>query len=230
MEEEKKRGLIKYFIDAIVSPKEAIGEFVDKAAMWPMALLLVAINVALFIPIIPKMKEATLWALENGPKKVPPEQLAMVKQNLSAVVAYQSVVVILTPILVWLFIALAFKFFNIFIGSDAKFKSLLKAAVIASVPGAIATVIKNFLIYTTPASNLNSVSTSAALLLSQPKGFIFGFLTAVDPFTIWNLVLLAIGTAFAMNTSPKKTGICSFVLWAIYAGLMGVIMMFSTAA
>lgn len=222
MEQKEKRGLLKFFIDAIVSPKAAVEEFVEQASFWPMGFLLMLVNLLLFLPIIPKMREFTLWTLEHSPKPMPPEQLAMTKQMLPAITGAQAALAFVSPLIMWVILALLLKFLNLVVAGDGTFKKLMSAAVIASVPNVLGGIVKTILVLLTPASNMKNVTTSLALFLPKNQtGFLFGFLSVFDPFIIWSIILLAMGAAVAIRTTTRKAGVFLGIILAVYGVIMG---------
>jgi len=168
-----------------------------------------------------------LWQFENMPQQeMNAEQLAKMKDFMSggAVIGAGAAAVVM-PFVIWLVVALLFKFLNLFIGNEAPLKKLYAVAVISSIPTVIGTALRNILVFFSPAENYATVTTSAALVL--PKGTtgpLFAVLSGIDPFYIWNLALLAVGGALVLKTTVRKTGIMVFIIWVLVAAVSAVAM------
>jgi len=82
----------------------------------------------------------------------------------------------------------------------------------------IASIVKSGLIMSSPARNMRDISTSLALFLPVDKigDRLYMFLLQIDPFLIWSLVLLALGSSLAMKVAFKKTAVYIGALWILY--------------
>lgn len=184
-------------------------------------VLLLALNVTLILPAIPKIRDFTIWTIQHSPGAADLPAAAVDMTATWAVVA-SLVGAVVGPLIMWLVIAGLLKLFNSFSGEKAPFKCLFAVAVYSYLPVMLASVIKTALIMSVPAQNLARVNTSLALLLSGDKiDRLYLVLTQVDPFFIWSLALLVIGGSVAMKTAYKNTAVFIGVLWIVYVLSLG---------
>jgi hypothetical protein len=217
----EEMGLWQRFLGIITRPGATLAAVVEKPAiLWP-ALVISLVNLGLFIVTAPKFKEFMLWQFENMPQQLPAEEMARMKSLMSGgAVIGAGVSMVVMPFVIWLVLALLFKFLNLFIGNEAPMKKLYAVAVISGVPAVLGTALRSVLVLLSPAENYAAVTTSAAAAL--PKGAagpLFAVMSAVDPFIIWSLALMALGGAMVLKTSVRKTGIMVFVIWVLLAAV-----------
>lgn len=230
IEENQEVGLAGRLLGIITNPGTILQEVVEKPTIWGPAASISLANILIFLVSVPKLREFTMMSLENAAAKLPVEQAAQMKSfGSTGALVGGGIASVVGPFVVWLIAALLFKFFNLFIGNEANFKKLYAVAVITSVPTVLGNILRAIMVATSPAESLPNVTTSAALVL--PKGTIgpaFAILSQIDPFYIWSLILLAMGTALVLNTSVKKTGTFIFALWIIMAAFGAVVASFKT--
>lgn len=226
-ETTQEMGLWQRLTGIITRPGATLAAVVEKpTVLWP-ALVISLVNLGMFIITLPKLQKFMLWQFENMPQQeMNAEQLAKMKAFMSggAVIGAGAAAVVM-PFVIWLVVALLFKFLNLFIGNEAPLKKLYAVAVISSIPTVIGTALRNILVFFSPAENYATVTTSAALVL--PKGTtgpLFAVLSGIDPFYIWNLALLAVGGALVLKTTVRKTGIMVFIIWVLVAAVSAVAM------
>ncbi len=204
-------------------PGKTFEDIAARPGVAAIAVLLLSVNFMLTLPIIPKLKEFTLWTLQNSPEasNMPAQAISMAA---TGVVVGALAASVLGPLFIWLILAGLLKLFNAFTGEKAPFKTLFAVSIYASLPVTLASVIHTALIMTSPAQNMTRVSTSLTLLLPGDKiDRLYMILSQVDPFSVWGLVLLAVGSAVAMRVPAVKTGAYVGVLWVIYVLGMGLL-------
>jgi len=125
---------------------------------------------------------------------------------------------IAAPLITWLILAALLSLFNSLTGGKASFKTLFSICVYSYLPVMIASIVKTGLIISSPARNMREISTSLALFLPVVKidGRLYMFLSQIDPFLIWSLVLLALGSSLAMKVAFKKTAVYIGALWILF--------------
>lgn len=141
-----------------------------------------------------------------------------------AVVPTSIISAIVGSLIVWLVIAGLLKLLNCFTGERASFQSLFTVTLYSYLPLMLASIISTVLIMMTPAQNIGQISTSLALFLPENSaGSLYMILSKADPFMIWGLVLLAIGSARAMKTTYITTAVFIGVLWLVYIIISGLL-------
>ncbi|GBF33004.1 hypothetical protein DCCM_2101 [Desulfocucumis palustris] len=204
-------------------PVKTFEDIVGRPGVAAITVLLLAVNFILFLPTIPKVKEFTLWSLQNNPQTA-----SLPAQAVSAATTWAVVVVlvasVLMPLVMWLIMALLLKLFNAFSGENAPFKTLFAVTAYAYLPVLLASVIHTVLVVLSPAQNMHRVNTSLALLLPGDKiDRLYMTLAQIDPFFIWGLVLLTAGGSVAMKVPAVKVGMYVAVLWVLYVLGMGLL-------
>ncbi|MDI9467175.1 MAG: hypothetical protein QM343_04770, partial [Bacillota bacterium] len=79
-------------------------------------------------------------------------------------------------------------------------------------------VIATIMILMSPATHLEEVSTSLYLLFPPgSKGFAANIARQIDPFFLWSLVLMALGSSVISRARFKSYAIFLGVLWLLFA-------------
>jgi len=227
MEEEKKPGQrpgsLRTLFNVITSPGEAFHAVAENPKPLVPVLIIAAVNLMVALVTLPKTKEFTAILLEQ--LKAPPEQIAASMKVIGVSTVAGAIVM---PLLIWLLEAAFLKLADQFAARSTSFKSLFTVSVLAWVPAALGNMIKMVLVLMAPAKDLMLVQTSLAVLLPRGRttGALFAVLSKIDPFIIWNLVLLAIGAGVVLKIGTKRAAAYVFVLWLVYvvlAGILGVV-------
>jgi len=177
--------------------------------------------------VIPKSLEAGLAAATAQAPGVDVESM----RRTMTLVSYVTVPLtsLLTIAVGTLILAGVLTLIGTIIGGEGSFMQVWSTTLYASVPVSIfATVIKALMMLVTPASGLTGVSTSLAVVLprSSVGTGLWYALSAIDPFSIWSLVLLIIGYAAVMQYTTKKAAWINVPLWLVRYGItMGFVAM-----
>jgi len=204
-------------------PQKAFEDIASAPKPTGIIVLFLILNLALVVPILPKIKEYTLWTLQNAPAAA---QMPAVNPDTAVTLAMAARLIgaVAGPLLIWLVMAALLKLFNSFNGEKTSFKSLFTIAAYSCLPVMLATIIWTILVMTTPGENMAKVSTSLALILPADRmDRLYVILSQIDPFYIWSLALLAIGSSVAMKTTVKKTSVYIGALWLIYVLAVGLL-------
>ncbi|MCG8401036.1 MAG: YIP1 family protein [Firmicutes bacterium] len=210
-------------------PGKTFADIAARPGVTAMVLLLLSVSFLLALAILPKIKEFTLWTIQNEPNAVnmPPEAMSMATTLTVVVTLLGSV---LAPLILWLIMAGLLKLYNAFAGEKAPFQTLFAVTVYAYLPVMLGSIIKTALIMTSPAQNFQKISTSLALLLpGDQMDRLYMVLMQVDPFFIWGVVLLAVGSSVVMKVAPVKTGAYVGALWLVYVLGVGLLTPLSPA-
>ena len=122
------------------------------------------------------------------------------------------------PPLTWLIQAALLALFNQFSLGAAKFKQLFAVAFYAWIPAFLGGLIKSAFMAVMGVKKAMAFSTSLALILprSVDSGFWYIFLSKIDFFSIWSLILLVLGGSVAMQKDGKKLALYIFGIWLIF--------------
>jgi hypothetical protein len=214
--EEQKMSLPQRLWGIIIEPVktfQAVCE--DPRALIPMAVFL-AINLVLTIWFLPQLKDIAGEAMKQTQTMTAEQiQTALKWTGILAVLASVAV-----PPLTWLIQAALLALFNQFSIGAAKFKQLFVVAFFAWIPAFLGGLIKSVYMAGEGVKNAMNFSTSLALILprSVDSGFWYVFLSKIDFFSIWSLILLVLGGSIAMQKEKetKKLALYIFGIWLVY--------------
>ncbi|MFA5385447.1 MAG: Yip1 family protein [Eubacteriales bacterium] len=198
-------------------PRKTFEDIIAAPKLTGIIILLLGISLLLAILILPKMKEFTLEIFQSMPNTAGMPASAA---STAVTVAMVGVLAgsIAAPLIKWVILAALLSLFNSFTGGKASFKTLFSICVYSYLPVMIASIVKSGLIMSSPARNIRDISTSLALFLPVDKigDRLYMFLSQIDPFNIWSLVLLALGSSLAMKVVFKKTAVYIGALWVLF--------------
>lgn len=213
--EERQMNILQRLWGVIIEPVETFGVISRDPRVLIPALMFMGLNLVLFLLILPETQQfAAEMMTKTG--QVSAEQAA----SMSKITAISgTVTALLGPPLLWLLQSVILLIFNQVSIGAATFKQLFAAAVYSTVPTMLNGALKSGLIKIIGMEGALKIKTSAALFMGPGShtGFLYNFLAQLDFFTIWGLILLAIGGAVAMNKDIKKVAVYLFALWLIYA-------------
>lgn len=216
-QEKKELSLVQRLTGVITNPKKTFEDINEKPKVVGALIIVVIMQLISTIIIMPKLIDSSLIIL----KKMPNYSPGMEGVTKAAVIGGGIFGAILTPIIVWLIISGLLKLFTTFTGDDGNFKNIFTVNIFAYLPVVIGGYVKAVILYSINPENISNVQTSLALLLPTPDsptkpGALFTFLSAMDVFSIWNLILLTIGSAVVFKISNKKAGFMVFGIFLIY--------------
>jgi hypothetical protein len=136
------------------------------------------------------------------------EDSGMSVETFKTIAVYTSL--IMTPVMVaaMTFItALLLLLVNLIARGEAKYMDLVKVSVLSSIPTVINGILTGILVRTSDASNVNELVLSLGAFMEQKEGIAFGLANLVNPFGLWGLALMVIGTAVMARRSMKSVGI-----------------------
>ncbi|NLW43907.1 MAG: hypothetical protein GXY92_01840 [Syntrophomonadaceae bacterium] len=199
----------------IVSPAPTFRLIGEDPRILAPALLVIAVDVLLAWLIIPETLAYTKSVLESTGETLTADML-------NATLTWTKVSVIagaaFLPPLIWLVQAVLLWLVKQFTVGEATFKQLYAVSFFAWIPPFLGSAIKSVLVKIGGIDLMMSIKTSLALFLppSIESGFWFLMLSKMDFFTIWGLVLLALGGAVVMKKEFKNTAPYIFGIWLVY--------------
>jgi hypothetical protein len=200
----------------IASPGTAFQDIAQKPTFWGILLVQLLIGGFLAWLTSPKLQEYTRITLEKTgqSQSMPPEMLQLTLQTIPIQAVIAAVIL---PVILWLIEAGLIKLYAQFTLGAGTFRQLFAAAVWAGIPTLIGGIVQTIMVMMTTAENLVYVQTSLALLLpkTQTESFLYLFLSQIDFFTVWSLILLAIGAGAVLQQKPRKVGTYLVILWLL---------------
>ena len=217
---EEKMSLWKMMYGAVWgSPAKTLEHITQRPRFWGAFVLLTALNLLLTIPLLPKMREAAVWAMQSMPGEM--KLSAAQIESYAGIAVYTTIAAaVLLPILLWLVSAALLKLFNAFTGEKASFSALFAVSIFSYLPVILDGIIKTPLVWAAQVQNMSRITISPALFLTPSEGLSPGraytFLSQFDPFIIWTLIIMALGGSIAMKVPFRKTAVYIASLWLVY--------------
>jgi hypothetical protein len=183
-----------------------------------MVLIVVIALIGAYI-VMPFAMQAQIEAIRNNPN-IPPEQVQLIEQQMTGVGPIQYIgaligVIIGIPLMMIIIAAIFYFVGSVLLGGESTFKKNLSIWIWASCISFIASIIRLPLMYIKKSAQ---VTLSPALFLSgddigKP---IFTLFSNFDFFTIWQIIVFALGFSVIYKFSRAKAFIAVGVVWAIW--------------
>ncbi|MDM7924883.1 MAG: Yip1 family protein [bacterium] len=232
MEAKKEMGFFEKLAGIFISPRETF-EALDRKPTWLIPFLIVVAVVLVMTMLTRDISMQDMLARFEA-SDMPQEQIdRIVEQSQGPGRYFQMIGVPVFMIAVWcLFAGILLFTGNTLLGGKSTFKKMLSMVSWSSLIGVVSAAVHTALIVTK--GTTQGVTTSLALLLADPEpgakpSFLFRLLSKFDVFTIWEMVLWAIGTSVLYRFSMKKSAgmvAALWVLWVIISVSLGGLFQF----
>lgn len=197
----------------IVNPSPAFRAVKEAPGFLIPAAIFIIIMVAATLLVGPETRQYTIELMTK--QGLPASQI---EASLGMLMVWSIIAVVISYPLLWLLQAVILLIYNQITLGEGKFKQFFAVAVFSSVPTVIHQIIASGLIKGMGMKAAMQVNTSLALFLgSDNQTFLYRFFAYFDLFTVWGLVLLALGGSIVMNKSVKGIGLYILVLWVVLA-------------
>jgi hypothetical protein len=184
-------------------------------------LVIIVVQCVLFFVNLPYLKVAVAAQMATAAQGRPAPSGGMLAAfGLIGLVIVLTVIFLLSGLILWVLA-------SVLGGGEAKYGTLLSVVVYAAVPSAILlTIVGTIVLHMRGESGITSPqdmqpALGLDLLAPGAKGFVGAVLKAINPFSVWGVVLTAIGVTTTQRTS-KGTGytiaIVAFVISLLIAG------------
>jgi hypothetical protein len=218
----KPLSVWRRFYGVLFNPVPSFAEIISKPN-WGLALCVITIiNAALTLVTLPKLKVFMLETIQQQAQQNPalntPQGLdvAMTSGVIAAVAG-----AILAPAFGCLIYALLLKIFNMFTGEKAPFRRFYAVTVYAYVPLLFSLLIQTVVVLLSAHPDFTSSASSLyAFFPAGASGFAANLAKQVEPFFLWSLCLMALGSSALMRKPMRTTAIYIFILWVVYAVFM----------
>lgn len=191
-------------------------------------LTIIAVQCVLFFINLPYLKvavQAQMAAQPAAQARGVPGSGVLVVFGLVGLIIFLGIIFLITGLLLW---ALS----SVLGGGEAKFGTMLSVATYSAVPSVILLgIVGTIVLHLQGSSGLTSPSDlqpalGLDLLSPGAKGFMGAILKAINPFSLWGLVLTAIGVSTTQRLA-KSTGytvaVSAFVIGLLIAGGFGAL-------
>jgi len=229
---EKAPGLLARIIGVIVSPKATFEKIVTAPRV--LGVILIAGVLIGLSQGLPRLTESGSQAALDAQVKqterftgrpVTDEQYAQM-QRFAPTMAYGTMIFtpVVMAIIVLVFSGLYFVVFNVILGGTATFKQVMAVTAHSSIIYALGAVIGAPVQYLQGTANPAGPFTLSALLpMLDENGFAARFLGFINVFSIWGVIVTAIGLAVLYRRKTSSIAIGLFVLTAIFATVGAVV-------
>jgi len=215
-------------IGALAAPVKTFRSIAERPT-WLVAFLVVMLSPLLpCILAVPKIdgEEVAKTNLEKMDIQVPQEQF---DKQVEAMAKFGPVMTYSAPAFMAIGLLLyALTFWGAFTlaGGEAGFKRALAVVSHAMLPMVVGALLSVPVIVRTQTINSEQLQTGsylksnlAAFAPADANVALLALLSKIDVFSIWSLVLLAIGFRFAAKVSPRTATITVLLLWLVWVGV-----------
>ena len=191
-------------------------------------LTIIAVQCVLFFINLPYLKvaiQAQMATQAAGQSRPVPSTGMLVGFGLVGLIIVLALIFLISGLVLWVLT-------SVMGGGEAKFSTLLSVATFSAIPSALLlTIVGTIVLHLQGPGQLTSPqdmqpALGLDLLAPGAKGFMGAVLKGINPFSIWGLVLTAIGVSTTQRAS-KGTGytvaIIAFVIGLLIAGGFGAL-------
>ncbi len=214
-------GAVAALFNVLLEPRKTF-EALKPASPWILPLVVILLAVAGFTYINwPHLMDQRIEAFQASDRLEPAQKAEIIADMQAKRENPGPVDIALGPLFVGIFSILGAALWlllgNVVAGGDGTFKTLWSAFNYAGMVGVVEMVLKTIMIQMKQSAN---VYTSLALLAPDldTKGFAFRALDAVDIFSVWFFLVMAVGVSVMCKVKAQKAttiAIVSFVVWAV---------------
>jgi len=217
--ESKSMGAFARIGNIFMSPSETFESIGQKPLWWVPFIIVVVVAIALQLWLMNITMQDQIAQMQA--RGMSPEQMDGIQERMQGPMRYMGLVMAPVAILViWLATAgLLLLGSNVISGGIAKYSQVFGVVAWSSLITAIGGILKSVLVHIQGTSY--GVSTSLAALMPVPPmgekpDILYQFLSKMDPFMAWQVVLWGMGLAVVSKIESKNGYIIAFSLWLIW--------------
>jgi hypothetical protein len=205
---------MNHLFGVLTSPTQTYERLREKGG-WVLALILLTVLSAAFAyfqwPLVQNLVEEQL---ANSQQPIPEEAKAM-SMTIGKITAFVGAA--LGPALNMFFVGLLLMLVNLIVRGEATYMQLAKASLFSTVPAYVGGMISTIMIALLKPESIYDIALNAGAFFEVKKGFLFGFTsTVLDPFGLWSLALLIIGSSVMMRRSKASVAVWIILGWLIF--------------
>ena len=210
-------GIAARMIAVFFKPQQLFATMPAKSKWWVPVLLTTIVSLVTTWLALPKLKEMMLAAM--------PANTSIAAGQLDTIVRIQSISVIAmsaASVIIGVFIMAALYYFLCVVsGGEGKYKQALTIVSYVGLIGALSLIFRTVLLCVIPGAKFDQSFTSLALLLPMdaPKTWLSTILSSVDLFSIWTLIVTAIGLKTMYRMKGKKAWVIVFATWIVFVAV-----------
>ncbi|WP_199615319.1 YIP1 family protein [Paenibacillus alkalitolerans] len=197
----------------IASPAKTFERLRDKGGwVLPFVALTVLSVILMYIqwPLLQRLMEEQI---ANSQQPMTEEQINMGKM-FGQISAYAGAAI--APAISMFLGGLLLLLVNLIVRGEATYMQLAKVSLFSSVPAYIGGIITAVMALTLNPDSLYDIMLTGGAFFDEKKGFLFGAASNIlDPFGLWSLALLIIGTSVMTRRSKAAAGIWIALGWLV---------------
>lgn len=205
-----KKSLLQKLILFFVRPVELFRDYTEKPT-WALKLLVVSLTTALFTYATKILgKDLLAELMEEQAASMPPEQAEAVRASIGFINspmmnAISAAVAAVSMIAIILLLSLVYMAFIKVMKGKIKYKQVLSVYTLAYMATAIGLLVKLAFMYIT--GNL--------LYINLKPTYLDALYNNLDPFTIWQSILMVFGISAVSGIPEKKSTIIVVGMWLV---------------
>ncbi len=226
---EKRRGLLKLLVDLVDRPAATLKHVGEKSGwLWLTPALLILLGLVVRgVATAPQMAALAAREMQRRMLDMPPDQAEALAGQMGAfsspgmMAVFAVVGGIVMTALFWLIGAGALYTLALFLGGEGGFKQTFTLMTWAWLPfflrdltQAAYVALSGQMIVDTGLSGLVATGDRAV----DGANLLYIFLSQLDPFFVWHLILVAVGLAALNRFGKTKAVVAGLVYWAVMAG------------
>jgi hypothetical protein len=222
------KSLVARIIGIVVSPKETF-QSVVASPKWLGVLAITTLVAALFTALPLTTEAGRQSALDKQVQQMQAfgmqvnDEMYGRMEKQAAIMPYTTAggVLVVSPIIVTLFAGILFAIFNAALGGEASFKQVYAVVTHAGVISVLGAVFGGTINYFR--QRMENITNLGSLVPMLPeKSFVVNFLSAIDIFVVWWLIVLAIGLAVLYRRRTQPIAIALMSVYGVIAVLIAV--------
>ena len=216
-------GAVLDLVRVLVSPSEVFARIRERPVWFVPAVILGIFATVLGYVMLPYRLASMAGQMAKAAAQNPaaPAQIeSFTRISIFATPIFVLLLLVIVAGILWLFVTLL-------AGGDAKYRTLLSVATYTALPGILLQVATFVVLKMKGVESVTSpldLQPPLGLNLLAPNvgGFTAGVLAAINPFTIWGMILTAIGIQVTLKTSKGSAytvAIAAMLIGVLLAGL-----------
>lgn len=201
---------MKALLSVLVSPKATFERIRDQgghfAAPFVTVLIVAALTVLLTLPLVMDQIEQAQETAGAVMDETITKAIAVTSAFLSGVAGTAASIFITGALLMIV---------NLIVRGEATYMQLAKVAMFSGVPGLLNGLLIGVLVQVMNPADAIGITISLADLVPDASGFLRGLAALANPFTLWGLALMVIGTAVMARKETKRVAVWLIAGWLL---------------
>lgn len=230
---DKRMGIWRALVGWIDQPKKTLRYVMEepKWTLWLAPALVIVVSLiivtAVSAPALSELsKEQAAQQMEAQMGSLEGEQADQIQRTVETftsplfLAATGIVLGILGLVLTWLFRGAVLFFISYLFGTDNRYVQMVTLVLWCWLPFALRDLVQAVYIVINGQLPLNkglSFLVASSDQAQNAGNLLYGFLSQLDPFLLWHLILVGVGLALSTRTTRVKTALGTVAYWAVTA-------------